>query len=416
MRVLWRLFVIVLALVPIGVLALAVLAVQRQPLVVVGTDIAPDTIERVKSLLAEHDPRRLRDGEVKTVDVSEQEVQLLADHLLRRIGHGAAQVRIDQGSLLLLATLRLPQFSARYHVNVVLGLHEVGSLPRLSLLRVGRVTVPAWLADPIFERTLDALYAATGVRHAPQVLHAVHLHDQRMALTYRWQEGLTAAIRDRVLSEEDRLRLAAYNARLTELTRQQARQMPLARLIEPVFTLAGERSPGSDAVAENRAALLVLAAYVNGRDLEMLVPEASSWPRPRRIPVTVHGRRDLAQHFLSSAVLAATGGDAFSQAIGLFKEIEDARGGSGFSFPDLLADEAGTRFGNMATASAGSAVELQRRAAMADESALVPDPQGLEERMSETEFGQRYGGVGGAGYERELREIARRIDDSPLYR
>jgi len=163
-------------------------------------------------------------------------------------------------------------------------------------------------------------------------------------------------------------------------------------------------------------ALLVLAAYVNGRDLEMLVPEASSWPRPRRIPVTVHGRRDLAQHFLSSAVLAATGGDAFSQAIGLFKEIEDARGGSGFSFPDLLADEAGTRFGNMATASAGSAVELQRRAAMADESALVPDPQGLEERMSETEFGQRYGGVGGAGYERELREIARRIDDSPLYR
>ena len=44
-----------------------------------------------------------------------------------------------------------------------------------------------------------------------------------------------------------------------------------------------------------------------------------------------------------------------SDVIGLYKEIEDSRGGSGFSFNDIAADRAGTRFGEKAVASEDSA-------------------------------------------------------------
>ncbi len=69
----------------------------------------------------------------------------------------------------------------------------------------------------------------------------------------------------------------------------------------------------------------------------------------------LHGRHDLPRHFMGSAAIAVSGGGALSQAIGLFKEIDDSRGGSGFSFVDLLADRVGTRFGSLAVASRASA-------------------------------------------------------------
>ena len=51
------------------------------------------------------------------------------------------------------------------------------------------------------------------------------------------------------------------------------------------------------------------------------------------------------RHLLISAARAAEGGGPLSDAIGVYKEVSDSRGGSGFSFNDLAADRAGTRLG-----------------------------------------------------------------------
>jgi uncharacterized protein YfiM (DUF2279 family) len=59
------------------------------------------------------------------------------------------------------------------------------------------------------------------------------------------------------------------------------------------------------------------------------------------------GRYDSAQHFVISAALAAWAGEPAANAIGVYKEIDDSRRGSGFSFADLAADRAGTRFGEV---------------------------------------------------------------------
>lgn len=47
-------------------------------------------------------------------------------------------------------------------------------------------------------------------------------------------------------------------------------------------------------------------------------------------------------------MLAAYAGTPLADVVGLFKEMEDSRGGSGLSFNDIAADRAGTRMGELA--------------------------------------------------------------------
>ncbi len=176
-----------------------------------------------------------------------------------------------------------------------------------------------------------------------------------MEVTYQWQSKITAAVRSRLVSARDESRIQVYHRRLVEVTAAVSREVSMTKLAAPLFALADERSAEGDPVAENRGAILVLAAYVNGDRLASLVPAARSWPRPRWRRMLLHGRHDLPRHFMGSAAIAVSGGGALSQAIGLFKEIDDSRGGSGFSFVDLLADRVGTRFGSLAVASRASA-------------------------------------------------------------
>ena len=122
------------------------------------------------------------------------------------------------------------------------------------------------------------------------------------------------------------------------------------------------------------------------------------------------------QHFATSAALAVAGGSVVADTIGLVKEIDDADGGSGFSFKDLAADKAGTRFGQVAVETEESAIVLQRRLArdVRDEM-LIPNTTGLEENLAEADFERRYGGVGGEKYNAVVQEIERLLSESQLY-
>jgi hypothetical protein len=100
--------------------------------------------------------------------------------------------------------------------------------------------------------------------------------------------------------------------------------------------------------------------------------------------------------------------------VGLWKELADARrGGSGFSFNDLAADRAGTRFGELAVR---DAARLQQRiAAGIGDADLLPPVNDLPEHLPQAEFDARYGGVGGAGYQRLLAVIESRLDAMPMF-
>jgi hypothetical protein len=169
-------------------------------------------------------------------------------------------------------------------------------------------------------------------------------------------------------------------------------------------------------VAENRAALVVLAFYVSSKPLAAILP-AADWLPTKAQTVTLNGRDDFSKHFIVSAALAANAGTPLADALGVYKEIEDSRGGSGFSFNDIAANRAGVRFGEQAAANAEVAVKLQQRvSAGIHEKDIMPATKDLPEFMPEAEFKKRYGGIGAPGYERMMNDIERRIAALALYR
>jgi len=296
-------------------------------------------------------------------------------------------------------------------------LAETPSLPVITKLRIGRLRIPGVLANPFFSVVVEVAKAGAGLPRAKSLLKHVAFAKTGVALQYQWDAQLATAVRQQLLPPAEEARLREFHFKLVAVVRAHQRAMSLPELAMPLFALGVTRAASGDPVADNRAALMVLSSYVTGQRLSALLPAATDWPAPSRYTVRVHGRHDLAKHFLNSAALSATGGQVISKSLGLSKEIADSRGGSGFSFIDLLADEAGTRFGQRATESRVMAREIQHRAANAPRDIdWMPTPEGLQEQMTEAEFKRRFGGIEGPGYQRALADIKRRIDAGALYR
>jgi hypothetical protein len=111
--------------------------------------------------------------------------------------------------------------------------------------------------------------------------------------------------------------------------------------------------------------------------------------------------------------LSAAANDAIADVMGVFKEVQDSRGGSGFSFADLAADRAGVRFGQLAVQAPGA---LQQRAAAArEEGEFMPAVDNLPEGMQEPDFIRRFASRDSDAYAKVAAEIEARLDRCALF-
>lgn len=402
-----------------GVLAvLAAPFVLLQPAPLVEPSLAFDQVEakRARALLQSL-PRDLEEGEVRQIDFRPEEIELALNYALQQLGGGGARTAMDDRYFQAEASVRMPLLPVPRYLNLQLSLFETEDRPLIDALHIGPLVVPKVMARSVFSALVGAGSRALGLPGADAVLKQVSFSPAGLNLTYQWDTRLVEAVREQLVPADDVARLRDFHLHLVASLVGRQGAVSLPEVAAPLFELATTRAAAGDPVADNRAALMVLSAYVGGRSLKTLAPEAADWPAARRVSVRLHGRVDLAKHFINSAVLAATGGEFISQAIGLSKELDDSRGGSGFSFVDLLADEAGTHLGKRLTESRVMARELQQRAAgTTREADWMPAPDGLQEAMTEAEFTQRYGGVGGEGYAKVLDDIEARIAAATLYR
>jgi hypothetical protein len=416
MRFLFKLLVTLIVVLPIVLGAMIYLAIDTSPSIDRAAEITPASIERAKRILDQNNPRKLKPGVRRTISVREGDLDHAANYLARQYAAGGARVELKRGAARLGASLRVPTLPVEIYLNLETELAEHGSLAQVDSLRLGRLAIPGWLANWMIPRLLAIVIEEADLRSFRHAIKKVSINDDRVALTYEWQADLPDKLRTALLPAEDQERLRVYQQRLTEISRSlKAANVSLTDLFVPLLSLADERSNGTNGVAENRAVILLLALYVNGQDLAKIVPTAKAWPRPQRHGVLLNGRADLAKHFIVSSALAAKAGGPLADAVGLYKELADARGGSGFSFNDIAADRAGTRFGEYA-ANSDSARKLQRQARSGfGENDVMSDTQDLPEFMPEREFIKRFGGVDAPAYDKMMAEIERRIAALPLY-
>ncbi len=393
----------------------AALVLHRAPLVAERTAVSATDVARAMTLLRHHDPRRHPPGTPRSAMVPAQDIELLLNHGARRWwADTPVRLTVLTGSARLQASIPARRLPFEAWINLELRLQEsADGLPVVTGGHIGSLPVPGWLARTVARRAGLALGVDIEAPWTRDVVQRVLLRRDLVTVRYTWQADTRARMLATLLPPTEQLRLKAYSDRLAELAAAAPADghVSLPELLQPLFALARQRSGSgiadADPAAENRAALAVLALHLTGRRLSSIVPAAEGWARPRWLHVTLHGRDDFPQHFVLSALIAAEGSSPLADAVGVYKEAADARSGSGFSFNDIAADRAGTRFGERAVRE-----PARLQAALSGplrEFDLMPDVSDLPEFLPDAEFRRRYGGIGAPAYLQVLADIDARL-------
>jgi hypothetical protein len=410
------------------------LVLGAAPTVAERLPLGPADMARAFELLRAHSPRTQAPGILRTVSLTERDLDLLFREGLRSWPGARCSVALGAGegrvACSLPLELSLPFWRTRWS-NVSASWHDVQGtpdqfggtpLPQVQGLRWGGLPLPPSWALRGARWLLERHPQGAQVVWATHMLRGVTTRPGLLDVRYAWNPRAPMRLANSLMPPAEQERLRAYAAWITQQAAplQPEQAQALAPFLAGLFSLAARNTqPAGDPAAaamENRAALLALTFFANRRDLGAVIALAQgpSWPRAHWLTVTLDGREDFALHFLISALIAAEGSTQLSKAVGVYKEVADSKGGSGFSFNDIAADRAGARMGEMAV---HQPLLLQERLMRPlAENQLMPRWQDLPEYLSEAEFKRRFGGVGAAPYQEMLVEIDRRVAGLEVWR
>lgn len=394
---------------PLALAALLLAALDRRPLVERDAGISPQSVAQAKDLFRANDPRRLAAGEEKTVVLPASLLDEGINHLAGRLLRGRASLALGEGESEVRLSLPLPETAL--FLNLRARFREDGEGLRIAAAGAGRLPLPAVLVEALVRAAVErAGYGREWALAQGAVRHLDFRPEAgAVAVTYVWTPEILARARSLVLPPAEVARLETARRDLAALLAPYP-----ARAKVPLPDVLRGLLAGDDSRERRRAALLVLALHLAGKDLAALAPQARHWPQPQALELTLGGRYDSAQHFVVSATLAAWAGEPLADAVGLYKELDDARHGSGFSFADLAADRAGTRFGQLVTAGDARLEELLARPLGGEQ--LLPRLDGLPEYLAESEFRRRFSAPGSLPYQQLVADIESRLTAMPLYR
>lgn len=387
-------------------------ALDEQPLVNRSETISPRTVAQARWLLLTNDPRRLHPGEARRAAIPAALIDDGINYLATRFltGRGALLLTAEVAEIHL--TRRVPLLPGEHFLNIRAIVKESDGVPHLASARIGRLPLPAWLLEAALETGIRLAGYDREWQLGRQAIQELRFEPdrQRIVIAYRWEPALLERARSIAVSPDELVRLRSAHEMLAALVEPHTpgARLPLTALLGPLLDIAG-----GDQLANRRAAIFVLAAYLSERNLATFIPQAAAWPRARPVLPTLHGRHDSAQHFVISAALAAWAGEPIADAIGVYKELVDARHGSGFSFADLAADRAGTAFGELLLKQPERLDRFVKKPFV--DTDLLPNLADFPDAMGERDFRRRFGGPGSPAYQQMAGEIERRLFALPLY-
>ena len=416
-------FVIVPLLAVASAAAIVVTGIEKAPLVSEAASPDAQSLARGRDLVQRYRQSLLNPDSLTTLTADERDLNQMLAVAGRGLRHAAFDVRIRSTGMLAAASLRLPKTPLGEYLNARVGFVPSENGIAVDSARVGRIDIPGWLVLAGLRAGLDATLGGGRGDEALSSVRRVVFSPRNVVVTYRPTPELIAELeasakqtyRDLAVDIDPAL-VRVYYAALVDKSRGPAagRDASFSRYLGAAMALARQRSATGTAVDENRAAILALAIYFGDPRFERLIGAVRTGELAASPPdaghVTLRGRRDLVQHFTVSAALAVTAGSGIADVIGEIKEVEDTgSGGSGFSFTDIAADRAGTRFALAATGSRSAARVQGLLAGAPPENLFFPAVDGLPEFMPAGEFARRFGNVGSAEYDRVVRDIDRRV-------
>lgn len=392
---------------------LLLFAVDNTPLSKLHQGLNRDDIQRAKQLLSvkpeEYD-------QLKTVILNQKDINIAVSYLLNHFVENTVQIQISKDFVFAQIAVFVPETMWGRYLDFHFKLIQDDGDIRIKSFKIGEITIP----DPAANYLIPAIAHSTPLRKYWQVgetyIKAVRFTAEGLQVSYLG--GIIAAAKQLVIQKHREYpNLHLYQQQINDIVSRHdpAWRLSLTDLLRPLFTSAYRRSSKETAIRENRAVIIAVGSYIYKQELRRYLPLGLVYAKEYQ--VFAYKRVDIPQHFIASALLATVDASLLGERLGEDKELGDAQKGSGFSFVDLAADRAGTRFGQWATASAKQARELQlSMSGIQDYTAIIPDIRGLPEQMDTYTFNSQYGGAGSQLYKDMLAEIDERIDALPLYR
>lgn len=418
-----------------AVLLLAALLLERSPLLTDSGQLNAQAVRSSQQLLKNLNQSIRDPGEQLVIETNLTELNAAFALASRTLPGFHGNTRVDGHGLTILMTMPLEALSLKFYLNARIQIEAAVGPLQFRQVQIGALRVPGsmalsllgWVADQIWGPGQGAALLAK-VRSVTILQDEVKLEISKPAgfsMGQLKQSGLSL-YKQWFSSDEQKELIEHYYKLALELSApatdgSRPATQSLALYLQVLFREAAARSQEAapaQAVAENQAVLLALAQLLGGHNLQLLVNEVKLNPHGRAPRVVLARRPDLQQHFVYSAAIHLLGNQQISSVVGETKELMDSlRGGSGFSFVDLLADRAGIRFARIATGSAQSAHALQQFFVAADrtEQEVFPSKARLPEGLPQELFEQQYKSIDSAVYQQMIAEIDRRLNALPLY-
>jgi uncharacterized protein YfiM (DUF2279 family) len=394
--------------------------VGDKPEIPMGWSLTHDDINRAKKIL--HEGTKTKPDEIATIALTEADLNLAGNYLLNRYSKSAARIELRDNKLRFNVSMTLPKNWLGKYLNISfrLGNDNPSKLPGITKFKVGKLLLPAKLAAFVVDFIIQHSSLNEYFILATRPIETVKIDEQKLTITYHSNNETLIQARNFLTHTDNSPTLNIYQKKLAEIiaSHDPEWRLSLAELLQPLFELAYQRSTLDNAIEENRTAIFAINDYVNKQGARnILSATASQSAAEQQHSAFLYKRIDLAQHFIGSAALTASVNKQVAQVVGEEKELSDAQqGGSGFSFIDLAADKAGTRFGEMATSSPENARNMQKAMSrIKDYSDFMPDPRDLPEHMNETDFKQRFESVNSPAYQEISRQIDARIASVRIY-
>lgn len=393
-------------------------------LIFYGTDDKP-TVSNTWQLTAQDMQRanqiisttRLRRRGVKTLVLNEKDLNIATSYILKRFIKSHSVLAITPNELKLSFSIKLPNNLLGKYLNINFNLTKQDGFPTINNLSFGKLAIADEFAGLIIENIithtdLKQYYLLLG-RH----IKGITIGPKQIKITYLMTPSSFIAAQNYLLENADNSMFAIYQRKLNDVLRMRSprQRLSLADLLQPLFKLATQRSTLENSIAENRAVIFIISAYVNSREVFQFL-SYDLRRRPIIYPVYLYQRTDMPKHFMALATLTSSGSTYLAHLLGQEKEIIDAKQGSGFSFVDLAADRAGMYFGKMATSSPENALKLQHAMAnLKDYTAFMPEVRDLPENMNNKAFKNKFGSIYSPAYQNLLKKIDTRISACPIY-
>ena len=421
MKILFRiLFYCAIALI-ILCTTLIFFGVGDKPDLEVGWSPTREDLIRARKIL--HEGSKTKPDEIGIIELSEADLNLAGNYLLNRYSKSAVHIELKNNKLRFTVTMALPENRLGKYLNISfrLGNIEGNDLPVITKFKAGKLLLPAKLAAFVIDTIIQHSSLNEYFILATRPIKAAKIDQQKLTITYYPNKDTLIQARNFLTHTGDNSALNIYQQKLADIVANHdpAWRLSLAELLRPLFELAYQRSTLETAIDENRIVISAINDYVNKQETKKLLstPEAAPAATGQQYSAFLYKRIDLAQHFIGSAALTASVNKQAAQIAGEEKELSDAQqGGSGFSFIDLAADKAGTRFGEMATSSPENARKMQKAmSGIKDYSDFMPDPRDLPEHMNEADFKRRFESVNSPVYQEVSKQIDARISATPIY-